>query len=349
MPAWHTYPVEEFRRQALHWDRLNSRLGGVPFLQSSFIASALKWFGDGKELLAVHDGPMGIDAMALLTLRGRGKWQTFQPSQLPLGACLVAPGVSVEETMRELLARLPGLGLVLGFTQQDPQLLKRPDETGSLKTLDYIQTAWVEVDAPFDDYWAKRGKNLRQNMKRQRAKLDNEGIKTQLEIVTDPTEVAEAIRDYGALESAGWKADRGTAVHPDNAQGKFYREVFEEFCARGDARIFRYRLDGRVAAMDLCLENGPLHVVLKTTYDESVRTLSLSSLMRQEIFRILFASQRTRRIEFYGKLMEWHTRWTDKARTLYHVNSYRWPFLKTIQGLRDRQAAPEKRVQERAE
>jgi hypothetical protein len=28
-------------------------------------------------------------------------------------------------------------------------------------------------------------------------------------------------------------------------------------------------------------------------------------------------------VEFYGPLMEWHTRWTDRARDIYHVNFYR--------------------------
>jgi len=28
--------------------------------------------------------------------------------------------------------------------------------------------------------------------------------------------------------------------------------------------------------------------------------------------------------------MEWHTRWSDEVRTMYHVNYYRWPFLPGI-------------------
>ena len=41
-------------------------------------------------------------------------------------------------------------------------------------------------------------------------------------------------------------------------------------------------------------------------------------------------------VEFYGKLMEWHTRWTDHVRTLYHINYYRWPWLSTVQQLASR-------------
>lgn len=51
-----------------------------------------------------------------------------------------------------------------------------------------------------------------------------------LTCVTDPAGVAAALADYGALESAGWKAGTGTAIHPDNAQGRFYRRMLEAFC-----------------------------------------------------------------------------------------------------------------------
>jgi hypothetical protein len=28
--------------------------------------------------------------------------------------------------------------------------------------------------------------------------------------------------------------------------------------------------------------------------------------------------------------MEWHLRWTDEVRTMYHVNYYRWPGLRRL-------------------
>ena len=175
----------------------------------------------------------------------------------------------------------------------------------------------------FDSYWAARGKNLRQNMRKQRAKLEAESVATELEVITDPNRVAEAIEDYGRLESAGWKAEGGTAVHPENAQGRFYRSMLEDFCGRGAACVYRYRIGGAVAAMDLCVDSGTVQVILKTAYDETNRQLSPASLMRQEIFRQLFAEGRIERVEFYGRVMEWHTRWTDTVRTLFHVNVYR--------------------------
>lgn len=52
--------------------------------------------------------------------------------------------------------------------------------------------------------------------------------------------------------------------------------------------------------------------------------------MRHDQFKHIFDEGRIRRIEFYGKVLEWHTRWTNDTRTLYHLTLYRWPFLQVI-------------------
>jgi hypothetical protein len=82
--------------------------------------------------------------------------------------------------------------------------------------------------------------------------------------------------------------------------------------------------------MDLCLETAGALVVLKTTYDETVKVVSPATLMRYEIVKSLFDEGRLHRVEFYGKAMEWHMRWTNDLRTLYHVNRYRWSGVKRL-------------------
>jgi hypothetical protein len=227
--------------------------------------------------------------------------------------------------LEALMPALPGMPLVFGLTQLDPDLLARP---AGLRTLDYIATARITLAGSFDDYWAARGKNLRSNLKKQRAKLEKDGVALRLQISREPGDVAAAVADYGRLESAGWKAGGGTAVDAANAQGQFYRGMLEGFCRRGAGSIYRYWFNDQLVAMDLCIEDARQIIVLKTTYDETVPgNLSPTLLMREEAVRQLFDAQRFERLEFYGKVMEWHTRWTDEVRTLYHVNHYRWPVL----------------------
>jgi len=330
---WQVLPGADFDRRSLDWDRLGEAVGAPPFLRSAFLRPALKEFGSRQEVLAACSVDRDLRAMALLTRRSRGLWATFQPSQLPLGAWIMHPGEDLESLLESLLRALPGFGLAIGVTQIDPELTPRPPARSRLRTLDYIETAWVPLERSFDAYWEGRGKNLRTNMRKQRAKLEAEGTKTRLEELTRPEEVAGVIADYGRLESVGWKAAGGTAIHPDNAQGRFYRAMLESFCAAGAGRMYRYWFGDKVVAVDLCIEGGGTLVVLKTTYDESIKTYSPAFLMRQEAFKRLFDEGRVRRVEFFGRLMDWHTRWTSEARGLYHINYYRWAWLPK---LRDR-------------
>ena len=149
----------------------------------------------------------------------------------------------------------------------------------------------------------------------------------------EPGDVAQAIRDYATLESRGWKAGQGTAVAEDNPQGRFYREVFEYFCARGEARIYQLLLDGKVAATDLCLLRNRMMIVLKTTYDEALDDVSPAFLMREDMLRQLFDDSQVHSIEFYGRVMDWHTRWTDEIRTIYHINCFRRPWVPSLKKL----------------
>ncbi len=224
--------------------------------------------------------------------------------------------------------RVWSLGVAL--TQQDPAVRQRPPTSATLETLDYVDTACVRITGTFDEYWASRGKNLRQNIKKQVAKLAQDGIEAKLELVDKPADVAGAIVQYGKLESAGWKAEGGTAISADNAQGRFYRAVFESFCSKGLGRIYCFSLDGKVVAMDLCLVGGGALVILKTTYDESLKSISPAFLMRHRYLQSIFAEEGIDRVEFYGKVMEWHLRWTDEVRTLFHVNRYRWQWVRAI-------------------
>lgn len=330
---WAHYPIAHLPEWLAAWQNLLMRSGDTPLLAPAFIQSLLEHFGTGQERLVCCGEPRAPIALAILTPRGQFAWETFQPSQAPLGAWLHDPQYSFTQLLPGLLRALPGFPLLVGVTKQDPHLVARPKtEPGSgIETLDYIQTVRVSIQGSFEDYWNVRSKNLRQNMKKQRNKLGKENIATRLEALRQPEQMAQAVADFGRLESSSWKAQEGTAVHPDNAQGRFYRAMLEALCREGKGCVYRYYFGERLAAMDLCVEGGGALILLKTSFDETVADgTSPALLMRQEAFRELFETQRLNRVEFYGRVNEGHMRWTDEVRTMYHVNAYRWALLPTI-------------------
>lgn len=331
---WTLRPASEFAALSGQWAQLHARCQASPMLAVEFVAPLIAEFGSGAELLAVCEHEARTVAMALVAPQGRGAWASFQPAQAPIGLWLQEDALALPALLGALMAALPGLPLVFGLTQCDPDLLARPPGSHQLRTMDYIDTAKITIAGSFDAYWNARGKNLRANLKKQRAKLDKDAVVLRLQVSRDPQDVAAAVADYGRLESAGWKAGGGTAVNAGNAQGRYYRAMLEGFCRRGAGSIYRYWFGQQLVAMDLCIEDERQIIVLKTTYDESVpNSLSPTLLMREEACRALFAEGRLARLEFYGKVMEWHTRWTDEVRTLYHVNYYRWPALGRLHAL----------------
>lgn len=312
------------------WDRLNTERADLPFMTATAVSNALKVFGAGTERLLVGREAGAVSAMLLVVSSGFLQWRTFQPSQLPLGTWVAIKELTPTAIARSLV-RGP-LGLCLGFsmTQVDPLLAQRDDDQTDTKHMDYIDTGWIDILGTFDDYWAARGKNLRQNMRKQRNKLATEGTLIQMRILTAPEDMAGAIARYGVLESSGWKASEGTAIHPDNPQGQFYIHLLQNAAKHGEAAVYEYFFNDKTVALNLCVRRSDTLVVLKTTYDESIKNYSPAFLLSEDTLGDIFGQGTIKRLEYYGRMMEWHTRWTSSKRTLYHLTCYRWPWLKNL-------------------
>lgn len=326
-------PATRFASVRDAWQGAAERSGASVAVGADYVAALLDTLGDGREVVALRSGRDGPDAAAVLRRTGRGVWTTFNPSEVCVGLWIQSVEADLAALASGLLGALPGLPVALAVLQLDPAVVARPAETGRLRTLDHFRTAWIDVAGGFDDYWAARGKNLRANTKKARGELGRIGVTPVLEVATEPSGVGPALSEYARLEAAGWKGKSGTAMTPDGPEGRFYRRLLEQACAKRGGEIYRYRAGDRAVAMDLCLRDRGTLIVLKTAYDEEWAKVSPASLMREEQLRRLFADGETRRVEFYGPLMEWHTRWTQQSRMLYHANCYRLPLLSWAHGL----------------
>jgi CelD/BcsL family acetyltransferase involved in cellulose biosynthesis len=324
---WNLTPATDFPSRTALWDAINDLGSGSALLQARFVTLLLRFFGHGRMRLGIATDAGTPVAMSLIEPARPLVWTSIQPAQAPLGLWLTTPDLDHGQAARALLRSLPGSALLLGLQQQDPRVSSRPRHGPGLRTLDYIHTARISADGTFEDYWTRRGKNLRHNLRRQLNRLEREGIQPRLEVTTRPEAMAAAVADYGRLESAGWKTRTGTAVAADNVQGAFYRALLETYAQTGDALVYRFFYNERLVAIDLCIHGSGTLNWLKTTYDETQTTSSPAALLRQASFRLAFADARIAAIEFYGPVMDWHTKWAEDFRTMYHINCYRWPWL----------------------
>lgn len=323
--------LKSFEKERENWNAINRQGPNHILLDADFVWASLRHFGDEGVVLGVQNGG-STPGMALLRRKAVGVWETFQPSQAPLGLIVSGRKNPGEEELLGLTRELPGYAVQLSVLQQDPDHggFSRSASSGHIESLEYIETARITLNGSFEEYWKARGTKLRNNLARRRRRMAEAGLALEMDVIVSPGEVADAIREYGKLESKGWKSNQGTAVSADNAQGKFYREVLEKLCDRGEGRIYLLKLNGRIAAMDLCVVRDGMIVMLKTTYDEDVSEYSPAFLMREEELKQFYQDKRMRTVEFYGRVMEWQRRWSEEIRSMYHLTCYRHGWVKGL-------------------
>ena len=332
------------------WDDLNRRTSNTVLLDSRFVAPLLRYFGSKDIYLAVHEDP-SRPALALVERTRIGAWHTFQPSQSPLGLILVAEASNAAELMGSLVRSLPGFVLECSVLQQDPltSAFCAVPESGSVHVQKYIDTARITVQGTFQEYWNSRDRGVVDDVTKKIRRLDRDGIRLELRVVRDPESIAEAIREYGRLESTGWKGKAGTAVEGDNDQGHFYRDVLVAFCEDGHGAVYQLQFDGRTVASKITVDRNGTIVFLKTAYDEVHRSHYPGYLLQYKLLERIFEEGAIRSVEFYGRARAgWTDRWSNEMRSMFHVTFYRHPWvrwaldsLKTVRSVRTIQSNSE--------
>ena len=154
-----------------------------------------------------------------------------------------------------------------------------------------------------------------------------------MRVIENTVDVSRAIELYSKLELSGWKLQQGTAVNEASGQIDFYKALLGTYAEKGQAQIIQYWIsiagDDRLVASDLCIVREETAYMLKTAYDESLSdhdslsSLSPASLMHQDLFKYWIHERKIKRVEFYGKTMDWHSRWTKQRRSIYHLTLFR--------------------------
>jgi len=326
---WTTHPIQAFDEIATQWQQLNQKTANSLLLDPRFVKPLIKYFGESEMLIALARHHETLVAASILTKVGFGQWQTFQPSQAPLGMWLCTPDYFHNRSLYQSLTRsLPGTVLTISITQQDPKLLARPVDDKHFSTLDYITTARLDIPEDFEAYWQSRSKNVRTSVGKAKRRLEKEGKKITFDVGKALNNIHDDVKKYGQLESDGWKNNTGTAVHIDNDQGKYYTEMLSAF-APEQCQIWRYYFDSELVATDLCINDEETIFILKTTYAEPWQRYSPAFSLHvdgvEHCSKIGLKS-----IEFYGPSMQWHKKLTDDERVMYHLTYYTSSLVKTL-------------------
>jgi CelD/BcsL family acetyltransferase involved in cellulose biosynthesis len=333
MNGWRVVRLDRSLGQhAPAWDELNTRaFGGHPFLDSRFIEGLLANFGDGSERLCLYESNGLTMAMCLLRPKGLLGWTSFQPSQAQLGTTLVPD----HQLLATLMECLPPSVLQLDLLCNDPEV--GAVLAGAVRPLyrtNHALTIKIDVDGPFESYWATRSRGLQSNSKRYEKRLADDGVTVRFDRATWTDEVAVALERYVELEGAGWKGREGTALGSRPEQLRFYRQLMAGAAGDGEAEVHELWFDGELAASRILLRNGGNVYMLKTTYNERFRKYAPGRMLLRKVIEEIFREERKGAIEFYTDADNNMLEWGGQYRWLQHVTLYRFPLAALLATVR---------------
>lgn len=320
---WSLHPIQRFGDFSDKWKRINDNGPNTVILDPVFLSAIIDEFSSGKEILGIYGDLDDPSAMAVFEKNNLFSWQTYQPAQAPIGFYISKNTNEWENQINSLFKSLEGHALIIGITQQDPDILPRPREAGQFKTMDHIRTSRLNIGNDYSSFWGNLPKKFKQNLESRQRKISRRNISTRLEIITHPDSIKQAVDKFGILESKGWKGKEGSALHPNNRQGRLYREIAYNLSLEGKSRVYQLYYDTKLVATDICGNIASNLVFLKTTYDEDEKNTSPSQIMRNIIIEGIYKTKEFNTIDFYGKTLSWHKNVTNDSRVMYHCNAYR--------------------------
>jgi CelD/BcsL family acetyltransferase involved in cellulose biosynthesis len=307
---------------AAEWDRLADR-EGTPFSRHAWFRAWLDAFGPTdlctcvlwrSDLLAaalplratrggaatianVHTPflrPLGVDREAVTTLYGRAACE--------LGQLVIEP--------------LPDRFL------RDHDLAQTASRRGTWTLIEPRHTSPIVETAGDFDAWREGSKHRwGAPLERFRRKAFREhGAK--LALLFAPEDLDSELDECLQVEASGWKGKHETAVLSQPETTSFYRGVAAAFHERGELRLSTLRLDGRLAAFDLCLLHRGRLYLLKTGYEESFRKLAPGLVLQLSVIERCFETDLDA-FELLGGEAEWKRKFATSERQHAALRSFR--------------------------
>jgi CelD/BcsL family acetyltransferase involved in cellulose biosynthesis len=110
-------------------------------------------------------------------------------------------------------------------------------------------------------------------LRRQRHRLEDTGALT-FEVATTSDQIGPALEAFLALEAAGWKGKRGTALIQTAGDAAFIRDAVPALAARGHAEIVSLTRNGEALASGLILRDRGHAFFFKIAMDETEARMS---------------------------------------------------------------------------
>jgi len=321
------------------WDRL-ARHDRTPFSRHAWLSAWWRAYGAARSLdvCAVWDGE---DLVAALPLYRRGAWleataNEHTPAYRPLARDPDALGHLVEA----LVARRSPIQArgVPPDECKSAHMIRAVEGRGFRSILEPDGASPVtEIAGSFDEYRAQRKGGWAELERRGRKAAREHDVG--LTLIGRPGDLDRELAEGLALEAAGWKGQAGTAILCDERDTTFYRGLASRFHVVGELSLSTLRVDGRLVAFDLALLHERRYFLLKTAFDEAVRTLAPGLVLRRAVIERSF-EMGLEAHEFLGHDSPWKRMFATSQRPHAVWRSYPTGVLPSLRYAYRRQARP---------
>jgi CelD/BcsL family acetyltransferase involved in cellulose biosynthesis len=300
---------------AEQWDALADRIDAQPWLRPGWIEAWFRSFGTGLPTILVLRRDDRLAAVLPLERRRGGALRAPANWHTPGFGMLAEDDATARELARELYAHRPR-SVSLAFVSDGAGLAPLHEAAAGAgyrrlqRTLE--RSPYVAVDGDWERYEQGLGRRRLKELARRRRRLEEQGEVTFT--VEDGGADLDRLLDEGfAVEAAGWKGERGTAISSAPETRRFYTDVARWAAARGWLRLVFLRLDGRAIAFELNIEAGRVWYDLKDGHLPEFRRFAPGSLVTHEVLRHVFARD-VASYEFLGEDEAYKLDWTTTVR-----------------------------------
>ena len=280
-----------------------------PFFDPGFLGPAAEGLGAEIETLAVKAQDGGLAGLLPLVAARVGRiapaLAVWVHEYGPLGTPVVADASTSETAAALIEGALERAGaaraLLIPYLPVEGPIpaavaAMAAADSRSVTRIDSHARAALDRTVDGTDPRQALRKRRRKEYTRQMRRLGEIGPVT-IEHAIAPADIAKSFDEFLALETAGWKGRRGTAMTKRPEIAAFARRAIENLAPRGAASILTLRVGERPAAMLICLHQHRTALTWKIAYDETLARFSPGALLMLEAPSLLFANDRITRID----------------------------------------------------
>ncbi|MES9830444.1 MAG: GNAT family N-acetyltransferase [Candidatus Thiodiazotropha sp.] len=230
------------------------------------------------------------------------------------GGLIYADKESLTHLCNSILSK--GVPTLLGRLSTDDHSIDVFSELASKRGLIFkipnTGSPYVEICSSWDDYFQQLSSRRRQDFRRARRRLSDQGEVSVDFYCPDQTKLNRLLEDVFQVEQANWKGRNKSAVNYRPDLKRFFTVYCRHLCQSGDLFVSTLRLNRQMIAVQLLAQHANRWWVLKIGYDERWAKFSPGMQLMFETIREAFKRNLTA-FELLGTEEKWIDIWPHKT------------------------------------